>query len=266
MVTFSAMTGFLLTGKSIGFLSLILFMGVFFLASGASALNQYQESGYDALMERTKKRPVPSHQISPLNALVVSLVLIIVGTIFLGSIGLIPTILGISNIALYNLIYTPLKRYTWLSIIPGALVGAVPPLIGWTSGGFSIFHPIALFIAGFVFLWQIPHFWLLTLRFGQEYRIAGYPNLSGFLKESGIKVLIFIWVIITLIFLFSFHFFGLRFKPSMLFVFGFLNVFFIILFYNFLFGKETKYQVRNAFILINSFAVFIFLVLIFGSY
>lgn len=265
MVTFSAMTGYFLTGRSIGFKSLILFIGVLFLAAGSAGLNQYQERKQDALMDRTKKRPVPANQIHPFAALIIALVLIIAGALFLANTGWIPMVLGLSNVVLYNLIYTPLKRLTWLAIIPGAFVGAIAPLIGWTSAGSSIFHPVILFVAGFVLLWQMPHFWLLLIRFRKDYEMAGFSSLPRFMNDSRIKNLVFIWAVLTSFFILSFPLFGISFKPPVITLFVILNLLFIFLFYRFLFGKKINQSLRNAFILINSFALIVFLVLIFGT-
>ena len=164
MVTISAVTGYFLTGSSPGWGLLYLFTGVFFLAAGTTVLNQIQESKRDGLMTRTKHRPIPAGEISLLSASVVTGLLLACGTLLLSLNGWIPMALGLSNIVFYNLIYTPLKTRSWLAIIPGAVVGAVPPLMGWTSAGFYIFHLHAVFVAIFVFLWQIPHFWLLMIK------------------------------------------------------------------------------------------------------
>jgi heme o synthase len=266
MVTFSALTGYYLTGKPLGSTFLILFSGVFFLACGSSALNQWQERNFDLLMERTKFRPLPSGQISVISAFLTSLALLITGTILLGFIGWLPMFLGLSNVVLYNLIYTPLKRFTWLAVIPGSFVGAIPPIIGWTAAGGSVFHPVILFVAGFVLLWQLPHFWLLLIRFGKEYENAGFSSPPVYLNGSRLKNMVFIWAVLTSVFLCSFQFFGINFKPSVVILFVILNLVFIVLFYKLLFGKEPVKSVSNAFILINSFALIVFLVLIFGSH
>lgn len=266
MVTFSALTGYYLAGKPVGYIFLILSFGVFFLACGSSGLNQWQERNFDLLMERTKNRPLPSGQISVTGALLVSLFFIISGTLFLGFIGWLPMMLGLTNVVFYNLIYTPLKRFTWLAVIPGTFVGAIPPLIGWTAAGGSPFHPVILFVAVFVLLWQLPHFWLLLIRFGKEYENAGFSSLPKYLNGSRLKKLVFIWAVVTSVFLCSFQIFDIIFKPAVVNLFVMLNLVFIFLFYRLLFGKEPIRSVRNAFMLINTFALIVFLVLIFGSH
>jgi flagellar biosynthesis/type III secretory pathway chaperone len=109
-----------------------------------------------------------------MQALQISGLLIFFGLLLLLAMGYTPALLGFLNILLYNFVYTPLKRYTAFSIIPGAMVGSVCPLIGWSAGNLSVFHPVALFLSLFVFLWQIPHFWLLLLHHSQDYQKAGF--------------------------------------------------------------------------------------------
>lgn len=262
LVTFSAMTGYFLTGKPIGLRFWMLLLGVFLLAAGSSGLNQFQERNFDLLMERTKNRPIPSKRISASIALLASLFLIISGTCSLGYLGRLPLILGLTTVVFYNLIYTPLKRLTWLAIVPGAFVGAIVPLIGWTSGDSFVFHPVILFVSVFVWLWQLPHFWLLFLRFRRDYELAGFASVPCFMSNSGIKNLVFIWAVFTSCFLCSFPLYGVGFNPSIITLFGLLNLLFIILFRRLLYGNKESNSIRKAFILINLFAFLVFTVLI----
>lgn len=265
MVAFSAMTGYFLTGSSSGVALIFVFAGVFLLAAGTSALNQVQECQRDALMLRTRKRPIPKGEISSLSALIISIFLIFTGTFFLSLNGWLPMLLGLSNVVFYNLIYTPLKTRSWLAIVPGALVGAVPPLIGWTSAGFNLFHPNALFMAGFVFLWQVPHFWLLMINYGKEYELAGFSSISKVLNEQQIKSVVFGWGVITSVFLMLFPFFGFSLNPIVLGLIVLINLSFITLFYRFLFLDRSSKTIRNAFILINSYAALVFLILMINA-
>lgn len=265
MVSISAMTGYFLTGSSPTGALMLMFGGVFLLAAGTSVLNQVQECRRDALMKRTAMRPIPAGEISRLAATLISMLLITGGTVMLSLNGWIPMALGLSNIVFYNLIYTPLKSRSWLAIIPGALVGAVPPLIGWTSAGFYIFHPNAQFVAIFVFLWQIPHFWLLMIKYGKEYESAGFSSISKMLNERQIKLVVFYWGVITSLFLMLFPFFGFSFKPL---VIGFLigiNFLFVYLFHRYLFRDRSSKTIRKAFILINTYAMVVFLFLVINA-
>jgi len=266
MVSISAMTGYFLTGSSPKWALFLVFGGVFLLAAGTTVLNQVQECGQDALMKRTVKRPIPSGEISGPAASLIAALLILAGTFLLSRNGWLPMVLGLSNIVFYNLIYTPLKTRSWLAIIPGALVGAVPPLIGWTSAGFYIFHPNAMFVAIFVFLWQIPHFWLLMIKYGKEYESAGFSSISKMLNERQIKLVVFYWGVITSLFLMLFPFFGFSFKPLLLGSLIGINFLFVSLFHRYLFRDKSSKTIRKAFILINTYAMVVFLFLVINAF
>jgi protoheme IX farnesyltransferase len=262
MVTFSALTGYFLTGISPGSDFVFLFVGLFLLSSGASVLNQVQERKQDSLMQRTVSRPIPAGEITSLNAGIIAFLFIAAGAAFLLRNGMIPAVLGLLNIVFYNLIYTPLKTRSWLAILPGALVGGVPPMIGWTSAGFELFHPNAVFLFIFVFLWQVPHFWLLMIKYGKEYEKAGFSSISKILNERQIKKVVFIWGVVTSVFLMFFPLFGFVLNPVLLVTLVVANLFFISLFYRYLFQGKHAQTIRYAFILINSYAIVVFLLLI----
>ncbi|MEI7725192.1 MAG: protoheme IX farnesyltransferase [Bacteroidota bacterium] len=195
-VTFTAFAAMVLSPVKLTFASLLPIAGIFMLASGASAFNQYQEWPYDEKMERTRKRPLPSRRISTAEALRIAMIFIIGGMlILLYYAPPVCFILGFINLIWYNGIYTYLKRKTAFAVVPGALTGAIPIFMGWTAGGGSLFAPEALFLAFFLFLWQMPHFWLLTLKYGHEYRNAGFPVLTDFFNEFQIKAVVMGWMI-----------------------------------------------------------------------
>ena len=137
-VTLSAVTGYFISGNGYQSSFLALLSGIFLLTSGAAALNQFTERGSDALMERTRNRPIPSNRIDPLQAFYISIFLIAAGLIILSFSGIVPVLLAALAIILYNLVYTKLKKISVLSVVPGALVGALPPLIGYTSAGAAL--------------------------------------------------------------------------------------------------------------------------------
>jgi heme o synthase len=194
-VTFTAFTALVLSAENLSFASLIPVAGIFMLASGASAFNQYQEWPYDERMERTRKRPLPSRRISTAEALRIAMIFIIGGMlILLYYAPPVCFILGFINLIWYNGIYTYLKRKTAFAVVPGALTGAIPIFMGWTAGGGSLLAPQALFLAFFLFLWQMPHFWMLTLKYGHEYRNAGFPVLTDFFSEFQIKTVVMGWM------------------------------------------------------------------------
>jgi len=191
----SAGAGFFLASSGSVSGMLILTMGVFILACGSSALNQYQERETDGLMARTKKRPIPSGRIAPLRALCFSLALIIAGILSLLLMGAIPALLlGAFTVVWYNGVYTFLKRKTAFAVIPGALVGAIPPAIGWFAGGGALWDPKLAVTCFVFFMWQVPHFWVLLFNYGREYEEAGLPSLSDLFSRTQLQRITSQWI------------------------------------------------------------------------
>ncbi|HET7733238.1 MAG TPA: UbiA family prenyltransferase, partial [Paludibacter sp.] len=152
-VTFTAITGYIVFTRSFDLSIIPLVLGVFLLASGSSALNEFQESEYDAKMPRTKNRPIPTGKLSPLNALIISLIFILSGlSVLYCFFNETTALLGIFNVLWYNLLYTNLKRVTAFAVVPGSLVGAIPAFIGWTAAGGYVFNTTIVFIAFFMFI------------------------------------------------------------------------------------------------------------------
>jgi protoheme IX farnesyltransferase len=180
-------------------------LGIFLLASGASSLNHLQEYRYDSQMPRTRNRPLPSGKITEQGAITVTFTYSIPGSLllYLGA-GMLGMLLGWLAFFWYNVVYTYLKRYTAWAVIPGSLIGSIPPLIGWVSAGGSVLDPLVVPIAAFFFIWQVPHFWLLIMKYGKEYESAGFPSLSGSMSQVQMGRLIFFWVagtaLITVVF------------------------------------------------------------------
>lgn len=173
-------------------------LGILLLACGSAALNHYQERDTDKLMQRTKNRPLPSGRISSKTALIVVLLLTVSGSalLYFGA-GLTSLLLGLITMIWYNAIYTPLKRKNSLAIIPGSVIGALPPVIGWVSAGGNIFDSQVLLIAFFFFIWQIPHFWLLVLVFNTDYESAGFPTIFKHFNRNQIARITYVWTIAT---------------------------------------------------------------------
>lgn len=199
-VAFSALTAWVLASEGFASGWLAMYLGVIFIAAGSSALNHIQERDLDKLMQRTQTRPLPAGRISLFHAQLWAWGLSLTGalTLFFFS-GLIPGVLAVLTLIWYNGIYTPLKRRTPWAIIPGAVVGALPPVIGWTAAGESILHPHIVILAFFFFIGQIPHFWLILLRHGNDYEAAGFPSVARFFSQEQISRLTFVWTSITAI-------------------------------------------------------------------
>jgi protoheme IX farnesyltransferase len=195
LVTLSTATGYLLAAGEVTLQMLVLAAAVFFLASGSCALNQYQEKEFDSLMERTRNRPLPSGKLGPSSALFISLGLISAGSIILfHGAGLMAGILGLFAIFWYNGVYTCLKRKTAFASIPGALIGAILPALGWVSGGGSLLDPRIGAVVFFFFMWQVPHFWLLLLDFGKDYEKTGFPCLTRIFTPAQLGRITFTWI------------------------------------------------------------------------
>jgi protoheme IX farnesyltransferase len=198
-VALSALAGYVLYSGEIDGQGLLLSVGVFFMSCGSGALNHWQERKTDVLMPRTKNRPIPSGQLSSNQGLMVVLGYTITGSLILVfSNPIAALVLSWATLASYNLIYTPLKKITAFAVIPGSLVGALPPLIGWAAAGGNIFAESILIVATFFFMGQIPHFWLLLLLFGDQYKLAGLQSLTDIFSELQIKRITYTWVLTTI--------------------------------------------------------------------
>ena len=198
-VTLTTVFGYLCYAKDFSVNMFTTVVGILFLACGSAVINHIQEHKTDALMERTKNRPIPSNKISVKDASIISLLLILVGSVLLSFNGIIPLCLGLLNLFWYNVVYTPLKKISPIAIIPGSLVGAIPPAVGWTSAGGSITDPQILVISFFFFIWQIPHFWLLLLVLGKDYEKAGFPTLTQVFDTKQLSRITFVWIIATVV-------------------------------------------------------------------
>ena len=175
-------------------------LGTFLLAAGSSALNQCQEVAIDSRMERTRRRPIPAGHVDRTTALFIAGLLILSGLFVLTSIGTQMKqlfALAVFAVAWYNGVYTYLKRVTAFAVVPGALIGAIPPVIGFVAGGGDILDPVILLVAGFVFIWQIPHFWLLMILVGEQYAQAGLPTLGRVFSRGQLHRVTFMWIIAT---------------------------------------------------------------------
>ena len=197
-VALTTITGYLLAGGTFDVGLILPTLGIFLLACGSSAINHFQEREQDKIMERTRNRPIPSGRISATGALIFAFLLSASGSylLYLGS-GLLGLQLGLLALIWYNIIYTPLKQKTAFAVVPGAVIGSIPPLVGWVAAGGEISDPRALFMAFFFFIWQVPHFWLLMLKYGEEYTKAGFPSITQIYSSRQIKNITFIWILAT---------------------------------------------------------------------
>lgn len=152
-------------------------LGTGLVASGANALNQWMEVDYDRLMLRTENRPLPSGRLTSFEVLVFGAGISFLGIVYLSvMVNPLCSALATLTLVIYVFFYTPLKRITSLSVVVGAIPGALPPVIGWSAvQGTLQFETWLLF--GIMFFWQMPHFAAIAWQYREDYARAGYPML-----------------------------------------------------------------------------------------
>jgi len=188
MLVLTSAAGFYL-GSTKGF-DFVLFtnamVGIAILAFGVATLNQYIERKTDALMDRTAKRPLVTNKLSPNEALIFGIVQCAVAELYLlFLVNGLTAALGLIVIVGYVLLYTPLKTRTSASTAIGALPGAMPPLMGWTSAADSI-NLAAWTLFALLFLWQFPHFLAIATMYKEQYAKAGIKMLPTLEKDGKI--------------------------------------------------------------------------------
>jgi protoheme IX farnesyltransferase len=153
-------------------------LGTGILAIGAFALNQAIEKEYDKLMVRTRARPIPTERVGRTSALVFGGICFAAGTAYLWVyVNALTAVLGALTLILYAAVYTPMKRWSSLNTLVGAIPGALPPLMGWTATQGSIGLG-GMLLAAILFFWQLPHFLALALMYKDDYRLGGFKMLS----------------------------------------------------------------------------------------
>jgi protoheme IX farnesyltransferase len=152
--------------------------GLFFLSSGSLALNQLQEYKMDRLMPRTAKRPIASGKIQPAAAGILAVAFLAIGFDLLFKCSDLAGALGWATVILYNVIYVYWWKPKWIfAAIPGALPGALPVTIGYAANDPNIFRMDSVYLFLVLFLWQMPHFWALAMKYKEDYRLGGVPTL-----------------------------------------------------------------------------------------
>jgi len=261
-VTLTTILGYVLFSHQFSTQLFVACFGVFMLACGSAALNHYQDRKYDALMERTNKRPIPANKISAFSALTFAIILISFGEIILFHFfGVICFLLGMFAVIWYNGIYTPLKRKTAFAVIPGAIIGAIPVLIGWSAAGANYIDYRISLISFFCILWQIPHFWLLLLKYGSQYNQAGYPTLQNLFSTQKIKNITFVWILSTTITAMFFPVFLIVHHLATSVIIYLTSIFVIIHFIVFLIDREMN-NLNQKFMTINIYVLIVFLAVV----
>lgn len=260
---FSTATGAILFLHRISWSVAAASIGVLLLALGSCALNQIQDRRYDACMNRTCRRPVADGRMSCAVARWISALLIASGLLFLWKMtGSVPVLFGIAAVLLYNGFYTYLKRVWAFAAVPGALVGAIPPMIGWTSAGGSLNDPRILVVAFFFFIWQAPHFWMILFLYGKEYEEAGLPALTQIFSLTQFSRITFFWILITGASGLLFPFYGIISSLWVCIALLICSSALIVLAMPLLHGNHSLHSLRRSFHSINIYALLIMLLLI----
>ncbi|MEZ4810434.1 MAG: heme o synthase [Allomuricauda sp.] len=198
-VVFSSIAGYFLGAYQLDMLSLVLLaFGGYCMVGASNAYNQVIERDLDALMSRTKDRPIPSGRMSSGTALAIAIVMTLLGVIALYILNPKTAMFGAISIFLYTSVYTPLKTKTPLSVFVGAIPGAIPFMLGWVAAtnDFGI-EPGTLFMIQF--FWQFPHFWALGWMLDDDYKKAGFKMLPTGEKDAGtaLQIILYtIWMIV----------------------------------------------------------------------
>ena len=152
-------------------------LGTSLLCGGAGVLNNYLERDVDCLMKRTQRRPLPRGIVEPADVLGFGLLLVLFGVIVLSyGVNLLSGFLGLLTVFLYVLVYTPLKRITWLNTLVGAIPGALPPMGGWAAGSGQL-EIGAWILFAILFIWQHPHFYAIAWMYKDDYARGGLKML-----------------------------------------------------------------------------------------
>jgi protoheme IX farnesyltransferase len=179
LVVASALAGYAMAGGNANhaFVLVCTILGTALVAGGASAYNQIIERDTDALMQRTRLRPLPDARLQVGEALAFATALSSLGLVTLGvAVNTLSALVALATLVSYVAIYTPLKRMTSFATVIGAIPGALPPVIGWAAARDELSQG-AWLLFGIVFLWQLPHFLSIAWMFREDYARAGFPML-----------------------------------------------------------------------------------------
>lgn len=152
--------------------------GLYFLSSGSLALNQVQEYKLDQKMPRTARRPIASGKIKPAAGLILSVTMLFIGINMLHELSPMAGYVSVVSVLLYNGFYTMYLKPKWVfAAVPGAVPGALPVTIGYAINNPDIWNSESIYLFLIMFLWQMPHFWVIAIRYVEDYRLGAIPTL-----------------------------------------------------------------------------------------
>ncbi|MFI5156840.1 MAG: heme o synthase [Chitinophagales bacterium] len=196
MVVFSAVISYLLAPRVTQYdwmAIVILFAGGLLVTGSANAINQIVEKDTDAMMRRTASRPVASGRMSANEAWIFATLSGLAGTLILGHFNFLTAALSAFSLFVYAFVYTPLKKVSAISVLVGAVPGAMSCLIGWAAGNDDLSSGGWILFA-IQFFWQFPHFWAIAWIAHKDYSHAGFkllPSVEGPTKYSAIQSIIY---------------------------------------------------------------------------
>jgi len=202
-VVFSSLAGYFLGAWEIQIFELLLLaFGGYCMVGASNAYNQVIEKDLDALMDRTRNRPIPSGRMSVRKAMTIAVCMTLLGIVALYILSPKTAMFGAISIFLYTSVYTPLKTKTPLAVFVGAFPGAIPFMLGWVAAtdDFGI-EPGTLFMIQF--FWQFPHFWALGWMLDEDYKKGGFKMLPTGKKDTGtaLQIIMYtIWMLIISVF------------------------------------------------------------------
>lgn len=198
-VVFSSLAGYGMAADQFDMITVMyLFIGGYAMVGASNAYNQILEKDLDALMQRTKNRPLPSGRMGKTTAQAIAVSLTLIGALALMAINIKTAVFGMLSVLLYVCFYTPLKTKTPLSVFIGAIPGAIPFMLGWVAhtGSFGI-EPGVLFMVQF--FWQFPHFWAIGWQLEEDYKKAGFKMLPTGKADQATAFQIVFYIIWTII-------------------------------------------------------------------
>ncbi len=188
--------------QDIEWLQLIFFIiGTFCISAGSLSLNQIQEIHNDKLMQRTQERPLVKGSMSKKNALMISLSLVFGGLLILWFLKPLTFIIGLSIIVMYNGLYTLFWKKHWaFAAVPGAVPGALPAVLGYSMKQDNIFSSESIYLFLVMFLWQMPHFWSLAIKYADDYSKGNFPVLPAIVGSGRTKyhISFYVWAYVLL--------------------------------------------------------------------
>jgi heme o synthase len=262
-VSLTGFTGYFIFEPRLSYKIVFVSIGILFMAVSSSILNQIQEVKLDSRMSRTHNRPIPAGKISLEKSIFFFVINLIAGAIIIYSAGnLKAAIIGIITVLWYNGIYTYSKRITAFAVVPGAITGALPPLIGWVAAGGGIWDRPVVFLEFLFFTGQIPHFWLLIIKYGEQYKDAGLPSLTSVFSINQINRLTFTWVVFSVVAALFLCYFEVIQNVPIIWILLFASALLIWKFSDLLGTKETQPDYRKYSIFLDSYFLLVLLLLI----